>query len=165
MKYFLVQRGFALRWFCIFWICMILEYLHTDKPAFDMGRLWVHCSAWQPDSQLCNVWFTIPLIWIWGMPWPQTEATHCHAQFGLPDKGRAIKRLVVYCVVWLRYMIYGIGLLTSTRCVVCSLLVSMAFRAQVLLNRIDTYSENNFCCFIVGFVGYIRICLILNTNW
>ena len=45
MKYFLVQRGFALRWFCIFWICMILEYLHTDKPAFGTGRLGVCCSA------------------------------------------------------------------------------------------------------------------------
>ena len=30
------------------------------------------------------------------MPWPQkTGATHYHAQLGLPDKGRAIKGLVV----------------------------------------------------------------------
>ena len=29
------------------------------------------------------------------MPWPQTDATQYHAQFGLPDKGRAIKGLVV----------------------------------------------------------------------
>ena len=29
------------------------------------------------------------------MPWLQTGATHCHAQLGLSDKGRAIKRLVV----------------------------------------------------------------------
>ena len=28
------------------------------------------------------------------MPWPQTGATQYHAQLGLPDKGRAIKRLV-----------------------------------------------------------------------
>ncbi len=27
-----------------------------------------------------------------GMPWPQTCATHNQAQFGLPDKGLAIKR-------------------------------------------------------------------------
>ena len=30
-----------------------------------------------------------------GMPWPQTGATQYHAQLGLPDKGRAIKGLVV----------------------------------------------------------------------
>ncbi len=33
------------------------------------------------------------------MPWPQTGATHYHAQLGLPDKGRAIKGLVV-CNNW-----------------------------------------------------------------
>ena len=30
------------------------------------------------------------------MPWPQTGATHYHAQLGLPDKGRAIKGLDVF---------------------------------------------------------------------
>ena len=34
-----------------------------------------------------------------GMPWPQTGATQYHAQLGLPDKGRAIKGLVV-CNSW-----------------------------------------------------------------
>ena len=29
------------------------------------------------------------------MPWPQTGATQYHAQLRLPDKGRAIKGLVV----------------------------------------------------------------------
>ncbi len=33
------------------------------------------------------------------MPWPQTVATQYHAQLGLPDKGRAIKELVV-CNSW-----------------------------------------------------------------
>ncbi len=33
------------------------------------------------------------------MPWPQTGATQSHAQLGLPDKGRAIKGLVV-CNNW-----------------------------------------------------------------
>ena len=33
------------------------------------------------------------------MPWPQTGATHYHAQLGLPGKGRAIKGLVV-CNSW-----------------------------------------------------------------
>ncbi len=47
-----------------------------------------------------------------GMHWPQTGATHYHAQLGLPNKG-----LVVCYVVWLGYMIYGMGIWTSTRCV------------------------------------------------
>ena len=29
------------------------------------------------------------------MTWPKTGATHYHAQLGIPDKGRAIKELVV----------------------------------------------------------------------
>ncbi len=33
------------------------------------------------------------------MPWPQTGATQYNAQCGLPDKGRAIKELVV-CNSW-----------------------------------------------------------------
>ena len=33
------------------------------------------------------------------MPWPQTGATQYHVQLGLPDKGRAIKGLVV-CNSW-----------------------------------------------------------------
>ena len=33
------------------------------------------------------------------MPWPQTGVTQYHAQLGLPDKGRAIKGLVV-CNIW-----------------------------------------------------------------
>ena len=33
------------------------------------------------------------------MPWPKTGATQYHAQLGLPDKGRAIKRLVA-CNNW-----------------------------------------------------------------
>ncbi len=33
------------------------------------------------------------------MPWPQTGTTQYHAQLGLPDKGRAIKGLVV-CNNW-----------------------------------------------------------------
>ena len=34
-----------------------------------------------------------------GVNWPQTGTTHSHAQLGLPDKGHAIKRLVV-CSNW-----------------------------------------------------------------
>ncbi len=33
------------------------------------------------------------------MPWPQIGATQYHVQFGLPDKGRAIKGLFV-CNDW-----------------------------------------------------------------
>ncbi len=34
-----------------------------------------------------------------GKPWPKTGATQKYAQVGLPDKGRAIKGLVV-CNYW-----------------------------------------------------------------
>ena len=34
-----------------------------------------------------------------GMPWPKTGATQYHEQLGLPDKGHAIKGLVV-CNEW-----------------------------------------------------------------
>ena len=43
-----------------------------------------------------------------GMPWPQTGATHCHEQLGLPDKGCAIKGL--------EFML-GLGHRTCGRCV------------------------------------------------
>ncbi len=35
-----------------------------------------------------------------GMPWPQTGATHYHAQLGPPDNGCGIKGLDVCYVVW-----------------------------------------------------------------
>ena len=38
-----------------------------------------------------------------GMPWPQTGATHYHAQLGSPDKDRAIKGLVVCNVLYHGY--------------------------------------------------------------
>ncbi len=41
------------------------------------------------------------IVRVWGMPWSQRGATHYHAQLGLPDKGYAIKGLVVCYVVWL----------------------------------------------------------------
>ncbi len=34
------------------------------------------------------------------MPWSQIGATHYHAKLGLPDKGRAIKGLVVCYDLW-----------------------------------------------------------------
>ena len=46
------------------------------------------------------------------MPLPQKGATHFHAQLGLPDKGRAIKGLILCYVVWLRSKIYRMSLWT-----------------------------------------------------
>ena len=42
--------------------------------------------------------------------WPQTSATPYHSQLRLPDKGRAIKGLVVCNVVWLGSMGWVFGL-------------------------------------------------------
>ena len=50
------------------------------------------------------------------MPWPQTGATHYHAQLGLPDKRRAIKGSVVCYVAWLGSM-KGVVLWTCARSV------------------------------------------------
>ncbi len=38
-------------------------------------------------------------VGVGGMPWPNTGATHYHAQLGIPKKGHAIKGLVV-CNSW-----------------------------------------------------------------
>ena len=71
------------------------------------------------------------------MPWPQTGATHYHAQLRLPDKGRAITGLVVCYVVWLGSM-KGMGLMTCARCwglvPCCS---QDGYRAQVQQHPID----------------------------
>ena len=36
------------------------------------------------------------IVRVEGMPWPKISATYYHAQFGIPDKGRAIKESVVF---------------------------------------------------------------------
>ena len=58
------------------------------------------------------------------------------AQLGLPDRGRAIKGLVVCYVVWLGSMTYGIGLWTSEMCVVLSLVVVRMAVAQLLCTHV-----------------------------
>ena len=50
------------------------------------------------------------------MPWLQAGVTQYHAQLGLLDKGRAIKGLVFYYLLWLEY-VKGMGLRTCARCV------------------------------------------------
>ncbi len=47
----------------------------------------------------CYVRWTTLIVWVGGMPRPQTGATQYHEQLRLPDKGRAIKGLVV-CNNW-----------------------------------------------------------------
>ena len=70
------------------------------------------------STYCCYVkWLTF-IVRLGLMHWPQTGVTHYHAQLGLPDKVLAINGLVVCYVVWLGSIIYGMGLLTSARCVV-----------------------------------------------
>ncbi len=47
----------------------------------------------------CYVRCATLIVWLVGMPWPQTGVPQYHAQLGLPDKGRAIKGLVL-CNNW-----------------------------------------------------------------
>ena len=43
----------------------------------------------------CYVKYATLKVRVVGMPWPQTGATHHHAQLGIPHVGHAIKGLVV----------------------------------------------------------------------
>ncbi len=56
----------------------------------------------------CYVSATL-IVWKGGKPWPQKGKTHYQAQLGLPDKGCAIKGLVVCYVVWLWSMGWVLG--------------------------------------------------------
>ena len=47
----------------------------------------------------CYVRCATLIVWVGGMPWPQTGATQYHTQLGLPDKGCAIKERAV-CNNW-----------------------------------------------------------------
>ncbi len=47
----------------------------------------------------CYVRCATFIVWVGEIPWSQTGTTHYHAQLRLPDKGRAIKGLVV-CNSW-----------------------------------------------------------------
>ncbi len=47
----------------------------------------------------CYVRYATLIVWVGGMPWPQTGAIQYHVQLGLPDKRRAIRGLVV-CNSW-----------------------------------------------------------------
>ncbi len=49
------------------------------------------------DIRICTYYCYVKkvtlIVWLGGMPWPQTGATQYHAQLRLPDKDRAIKGL------------------------------------------------------------------------
>ncbi len=87
------------------------------------------------------------------MPWPQAGATHYHAQLGLLDKGRPIKGLFACYVVWLAYIIYGIGLWTSTRCVgLVPCCDQDGYRAKVPQHPMNTYRYiSNFNFYLGNF--------------
>ena len=70
------------------------------------------------------------------MPWPQTGATHYHPQLGLPDKGCAIKELVVCYVVCLA-SIKDVGLAQSA-CVYSLFKVRMAVELKYHNTPIET---------------------------
>ncbi len=50
-------------------------------------------------TDCCYVRYATLIVRLGCMPWPKTGATQYHAQLGLPDKGRAIKGLIV-CNSW-----------------------------------------------------------------
>ncbi len=78
-------------------------------------------------------------IRVGGIPWPQTGATHYHAQLVLPDKVRAIKRLFVFYAVWLGSM-KGMGLRICAICagLVLVVVVRMAIELKYPNTPIET---------------------------
>ena len=83
--------------------------LTLGKPAYLLGVGKVMGSMLSPNNVIakdvksctycCYVRCTTLIVRVGGIPWLQTGVTHCHAQLGLPDKGCAIKGLVV-CNYW-----------------------------------------------------------------
>ncbi len=75
------------------------------------------------------------------MHWPQTGATHYHAQLGPPDKGRAIKGLVV---CWSMARINDLWDGSMDKRKVRSLVPYCGqdgyYRTQVLQHPIDSYN-------------------------
>ncbi len=55
-------------------------------------------------TYFCYVRIATLIVQVGRMPWPHTGRSQYHAQFWLPDNGRAIKGLVVCYVVWLESM-------------------------------------------------------------
>ena len=107
-----------------------------------------YCSTQKPPG-FCFLGVTmnvvILVVMLWGMPWPQTGATHYHAQLGLPDKGRAIKGLVVCNVVWIGSMIYGRRKVRGSG----PLLLSGWLWAQVPQHSIDAYRIQMHITYII----------------
>ncbi len=90
------------------------------------------------------------------MPWPQTGATHYHAQSGLSDKVCAIKGWVVCYVVWLGSMTYENGLWTSARCVVLSLVVVRMANEPKYRNTAQIHTKTKYII-IIRDISYLIV--------
>ncbi len=88
--------------------CRIRYYISHWTHIRDITR----CASIQHGKVMGLM---IATLIVRGMLWPQTGATHYHAQLGLLDNGRVIKGLVVCYVVWLGSLIYRMVMLTSAR--------------------------------------------------
>ena len=94
------------------------------------------------------------------MPWPKTVATHYHAQLRNPNKGRAIKGLVICYEVGQGYM-QGMGLRTSTARGSSPLLWSgrQTTFQQLLVLHYSHYTV------IESFRNFAIICIHLPSFW
>ena len=117
VAYPLGQEGYgfdAQPWYLILGLDALSSMLSPNSIIAKAVKISTYC---------CYVRCATFIIKVGGMPWLQAGATHYHAQLGHSNKGRTIKGLVFCYVVWLGSSIYGIGLWTSARCVVWSLIV------------------------------------------
>ncbi len=93
-----------------------------------------------------NVRCTTIIVRVWGMPWPRAGPNH--AWLGLLDEDRAFNGLVVCFVVWLRSMIYGMGLCLVPCC------VQDSYRAQVPHNIPQILTDLHHIHYLMRDRGY-----------
>ncbi len=83
------------------------------------------------------------------MPWPQTGATQYNVQLGLPDKGRAIKR--VGCLQLLESRAFGLGKWSGPR-LFSTIPWGMTRSAKIIsLQSNGNYKPNNVGNFVIYF--------------
>ena len=77
------------------------------------------------------------------MPWPETGATHYHAQLELQDKGRAIKGMVVCYVVTSMAKIYDLLDGSLDKCKLHGPLLWSGWLSSSLLKICNTHTNDD----------------------
>ena len=95
--------------------CRYISLINLIKFLRSYSLIIVNLRPWHNTQRIRSAWgddgfnagcgklgtCTTLIVRVEGMHYPQTGVTHYHVQLELPDKGRAIKGLVVCYIVWL----------------------------------------------------------------